>query len=103
MGSAANLISRLPSAERRRDRIAAAPRNEACLTKEGVMTTETLTQPERTVTRSALTHLASSLRPSFIRGEILQAHYDDLLTAGLGREGLERLTAETLPRFASSA
>ena len=66
------------------------------------MTTETLTQPERTVTRSALTHVASSLRPSFIRGEILQAHYDDLLTAGLGREGVERLTAETLPRFASS-
>ena len=66
------------------------------------MTTETLTQPERTVIRLALTHVASSLRPSFIQGEILQAQYDDLLTAGLGREGVERLTAETLPRFASS-
>jgi hydroxybutyrate-dimer hydrolase len=66
------------------------------------MTTETLTQPDTVITRSALTHVATSLRPSFIRGEILQAHYDDLLTAGLGREELERLTAETLPRFASS-
>jgi hydroxybutyrate-dimer hydrolase len=72
------------------------------LTKEAVMTTETLTQPETAITRSALTHARSSLRPSFIRGEILQAHYDDLLTGGLGRGGLERLTAETLPRFAGS-
>lgn len=66
------------------------------------MTTETLTQPESAITRSALTQFPFSLKPSFIRGEILQAHYDDLLTAGLGREGLETLTAETLPRFASS-
>jgi hydroxybutyrate-dimer hydrolase len=66
------------------------------------MTTETLTQPETAITRSALAHVTSSLRPSFIRGEILQAHYDDLLTAGLGREGVERLTAETLPTFAGS-
>lgn len=66
------------------------------------MTTETLTQPESAATHSALTHFPFSLKPSFIRGEILRAHYDDLLTAGLGREGLERLTAETLPRFANS-
>src|SRR6266511_3318279 len=66
------------------------------------MTTETLTQPESAVTHSALTHFPFSLKPSFIRGEILQARYDDLLTAGLGREGLETLTAETLPGFDGS-
>jgi hydroxybutyrate-dimer hydrolase len=42
-------------------------------------------------------------RPSFLRGEILQASYDgesdDLLTGGLGRTGLAALTPADLVRF----
>lgn len=34
---------------------------------------------------------AQKLKPSFIRGNILHGHYDDLLTAGLGRVGLAPL------------
>lgn len=55
------------------------------------MITTAATQAQHAHILDARKEIPAYLRPSFLRGNILHQQHEDLLTAGLGREGLRRL------------